>query len=561
VSPDRDVEFRACALAPALLTVEAPIRRSTRQWDLMNDSELATRSGERPRLAEPALLDALVTQREFRTVMAGLLLVLTLASLDQNIVATALPGIVSELGGLAHLAWVVTAFLVASTATTPLYGKLSDLYGRKPLFFVAVGVFLVGSALCGLARDMTQLILFRAVQGLGAGGLISLAQTTVGDLLSPRERGRYQGLFTAVFAACSVAGPLLGGFITDALSWRWIFYINIPIGAVALTLIAWALKRPHLVVEHRIDFLGAFLLTAGTVCAILVLTLDSSREAWSRPATWIEAGAAVLCFGLLILWERRASEPVLPPRLFRDRVFVIAATVVGLTAVALFGAVVFLPLFFQLVLSAPASKAGLMLSPLMGGVIVASVAGGRLLSRTGRYKFLPVTGLATATVAFLLLSHLANRSGGVLPLELALVMLGAGLGLVMPNLTTAIQNAVEPEDLGVATSSAAFFRSLGGALGVALSGAWMTSQLHRLLPASPTESLGTHAVDRSVTAITALPEPQRLLVVNAYRQAIGSSFVLGALVAGLALLIVLALPERPLRSRPALPPPGRYPRL
>jgi EmrB/QacA subfamily drug resistance transporter len=518
----------------------------------MNDSELATRTRERSIPAQPAVLDALVTRREFRTVMAGLLLVLTLASLDQNIVATALPGIVSELGGLAHLAWVVTAFLVASTATTPLYGKLSDLYGRKPLFFVAVGVFLVGSALCGLAQDMTQLILFRAVQGLGAGGLISLSQTTVGDLLAPRERGRYQGLFTAVFAACSVAGPLLGGFITDALSWRWIFYINIPIGAVALALIAWALKRPHRVVEHRIDFLGAFLLTAGTVSAILVLTLDSSREAWSHPATWIEAGAAALCFALLVLWERRASEPVLPPRLFRDRVFVIGATVVGLTAVALFGAIIFLPLFFQLVLGAPASKAGLMLSPLMGGVIVASVVGGRLLSRTGRYKFLPVIGLATATVAFLLLSHLAHSSGGVLPLELALVMLGVGLGLVMPNLTTAIQNAVLPEDLGVATSSAAFFRSLGGALGVALSGAWMTSQLHRLLPVSPAGPLGSHAVDRSVTAIIALPEPQRQLVVNAYRHAIGSSFVLGALVAGLALLIVLALPERPLRSRPAL---------
>src|SRR5215472_161547 len=214
-----------------------------------------------------------VTQREFRTVMAGLLLVLSLASLDQNIVATALPGIVSELGGLAHLSWVVTAFLVASTATTPLYGKLSDTYGRRALFFVAVGVFLVGSALCGLSRNMVQLIAFRAVQGLGAGGLITLAQTTVGDLLAPRERGRYQGLFTAVFAACSVAGPLLGGFITDALSWRWIFYINLPVGAVALALIAIALPAPRRVIHHRIDFLGAFLLTVGTVCTMLVLTL------------------------------------------------------------------------------------------------------------------------------------------------------------------------------------------------------------------------------------------------------------------------------------------------
>ena len=480
--------------------------------------------------------------------MVGLLLVLTLASLDQNIVATALPGIVSELGGLAHLSWVVTAFLVASTATTPLYGKLSDSYGRRALFFVAVGIFLAGSALCGLAQGMGQLIAFRAVQGLGAGGLITLSQTTVGDLLAPRERGRYQGLFTAVFAACSVAGPLLGGFITDALSWRWIFYINLPIGAVALALIATTLRRPNRVVHHRIDFAGAALMVGGTVFAILVLTLDSSREGWSRPGTWVEAAASVACFALLVWRERHAVEPILPPRLFRDRVFVVGASVMGLTAVALFGAVIFLPLYFQLVLGAAASKSGLMLSPLMGGVIVASVVGGRLLSRTGRYKFLPVTGLSVACVAFLLLSWLAQSQASVLALELSLVGLGIGLGLVMPNLTTAIQNAVAPSDLGVATSAASFFRSLGGALGVALSGAWMTSRLHRLLPPQDASSLGGGAVERSISAISALPAAERAVVMHAYRQAIGSTFLLGAAVAGLGLLIALALPERPLRS-------------
>ena len=478
--------------------------------------------------------------------MAGLLLVLTLASLDQNIVATALPGIVSELGGLAHLSWVVTAFLVASTATTPLYGKLSDGYGRRALFFVAVGVFLAGSALCGIAQNMGQLIGFRAVQGLGAGGLITLSQTTVGDLLAPRERGHYQGLFTAVFAACSVAGPLLGGFITDALSWRWIFYINLPIGAVALLLIAMALRRPNRVVHHRIDFAGAALMVGGTVFAILVLTLDTSRDDWRRPGTWVEAAASLLCFALLVWRERHAVEPILPPRLFRDRVFVVGASVVGLTAVALFGAVIFLPLFFQLVLGAAASKAGLMLSPLMGGVIVASVVGGRLLSRTGRYKFLPVTGLSVACASFVLLSWLAQSQGSVLALELSLVGLGLGLGLVMPNLTTAIQNAVAPQDLGVATSAASFFRSLGGALGVALSGAWMSLQLRRLLPPQ-SASLGS-AVENSISAIAALPAPERALVLHAYRHAIGSTFLLGAAVAGLGLLIVLGLPERPLRS-------------
>ena len=489
-----------------------------------------------------------VSRKEFRTVMAGLLLVLALASLDQNIVATALPGIVGELGGLSHLSWVVTSFLVASTATTPLYGKLSDVYGRRPLFFVAVGVFLAGSALCGLAQDMTQLIAFRAVQGLGAGGLITLAQTTVGDLLAPRERGRYQGLFTAVFAASSVAGPLLGGFITEALSWRWIFYINLPVGGLALALIAAGLHRPHRVVHHRIDFAGAVLMVTGTVFAILVLTFDTSPEAWTRPVTWIETATVVLCFALLVWRERHAAEPILPPRLFRDRVFVVGASVMGLTAVALFGAIVFLPLFFQLVLGAGAARAGLMLSPLMGGVIVASVVGGRLVSRTGRYKFLPVTGLSVACASFLLLAWLAGSRGSELPLELSLVGLGLGLGMVMPNLTTAIQNAVDPEDLGIATSAASFFRSLGGALGVALAGAWMTSRLHRLLPSELAGSMGGSAVDRSISAISALPELQRIAVVHAYRQAIGSTFVLGAIVAGLGLLLVLALPERPLRS-------------
>jgi MFS family permease len=291
------------------------------------------------------------------------------------------------------------------------------------------------------------------------------------------------------------------------------------------------------------------LMVGGTVFTILVLTLDASREAWSRPATWLEAAAAVLCFGLLVLHERKAAEPILPPRLFNDRVFVVGVTVMGLTAVALFGAVVFLPLFFQLVLGAGASRAGLMLSPLMGGVIVASVVGGRLLTRTGRYKFLPVTGLSVACAAFLLLAWLAESRASVLPLELSLVGLGVGLGLVMPNLTTAIQNAVPPADLGIATSAASFFRSLGGALGVALAGAWMTARLHRLLP--PAEAgFGQGAVDRSIAAISALPEPQRLLVVHAYRVAIGSTFLLGAAVAALGLLIILALPERPLRSAP-----------
>jgi EmrB/QacA subfamily drug resistance transporter len=283
------------------------------------------------------------TRREFRVVLGGLMLALTLAALDQNIVATALPRIVSDLGGLAHLSWVVTAFLVASTTTTPLYGKFSDIYGRKPAFMVSIIIFLLGSVLCGLAQGMTQLIVFRAIQGIGAGGLITLAQTTIGDLVSPRDRGRYQGLFAAVFAGCSVAGPLLGGFITDALSWRWIFYVNLPVGAVALILIAVGLRKHRHAGTHRIDYAGALLLIAATCCALLVLSWGGSVYPWTSAPILIIGAAAVLLCAALALVEARAAEPVLPLHLFTNRVFVLGVTVISLSAMALFAAVVFLP--------------------------------------------------------------------------------------------------------------------------------------------------------------------------------------------------------------------------
>ena len=298
-----------------------------------------------------------VSKRELYTVFAGLMLALTLASLDQNIVATALPRIVSDLGGLAHLSWVVTAFMVTSTISTPLYGKLSDMYGRKPLFFTAIIIFLVGSVVCGLAQTMFQLILFRALQGLGAGGLITLAQTTVGDLIVPRERGRYQGLFGAVFATCSVAGPILGGYITEYLSWRWIFYVNLPVGALALFLIAIGLQTKVNTVKHRIDYVGAAFLTGGTVCLLLFLSWGGSVYPWLSPVIIALAAVASLFYGLLIRQERRADEPILPPHLFTNRVFIIGVSVIGLNAMALFGSLVFLPLFFQVVLGASASRA------------------------------------------------------------------------------------------------------------------------------------------------------------------------------------------------------------
>jgi EmrB/QacA subfamily drug resistance transporter len=496
----------------------------------------------------PATLPT-VSKRELYLVFAGLMLALTLASLDQNIVSTALPRIVSDLGGLQHLSWVVTAFMVASTTTTPLYGKLSDIYGRKRLFYVAISVFLAGSVLCGLSQTMLQLILFRALQGLGAGGLMTLAQTTIGDIIPPRERGRYQGLFGGVFAACSVAGPLLGGIITDALSWRWIFYVNLPVGAAALALIAIGLKHPNERAEHRIDYPGAALLSAATVSLLLFLSWGGTQFPWTSPAMIVLAAAAVLLFGWTIFQESRAAEPILPPRLFRLRGFVIPVVVIGLQAMALFGSLVYLPLFFQLVMGASPSHAGLLMAPLMAGVIVTSVSGGRLVARTGRYKIFPIIGLLLASGSFLAIGLCAEKAVGVVPLVIALVTLGCGFGFVMPIMTTALQNIVARPDLGTATSVSAFLRSLGGALGVALSGAVVTARLHMLLP----PSFNASGLTRLTASFATTNPAAHRLVTEAYRHAIATTFFTGAALAALAFVIVLGLPEQPLRAREKTP--------
>jgi EmrB/QacA subfamily drug resistance transporter len=501
------------------------------------------------------LSDIPPSQREIGTVIIGLMLALMLASLDQNIVGVALPRIVSDLGGLSHLSWVVTAFLLTSTAATPLYGKLSDIYGRKPLFIAAIAIFLIGSSLCGLSGSMTQLIVFRGIQGLGAGGLMTLAMTTVADLVPPRERGRYQGYFGAVFALSSIAGPLLGGLITDALSWRWIFYVNLPLGALALAFFMFGFHRPLNAVSHRIDYAGAALLTAATVALLMALTWGGVQYAWSSPLIMGLAASVVMLCALLVRTERRAEEPVLAPHILKNRVFLIATGVMSLTFMGLFGAAVFLPLFFQLVLGFTPARAGLMLAPMTGGVVVASFLGGRLVSRTGRYKIFPVVGLAAATLAFLAVMCASVTGAGMGFIEISLVILGAGFGLVMPNLMVAIQNAVLPVELGSATAASAFFRSLGGALGVAISGAVMTARLQGLHAEKWTGmAKGARPLfEQGIQQIERLPPAQKEIVVNAYRQAIGAAFLLGSLVIALAFVLVLFLPEHPLRTSHAAP--------
>ncbi len=475
---------------------------------------------------------------EIRRVMVGLMLALTLASLDGNIVGPALPRIVSDLGGLSHLAWVVTAFSVASTAATPLYGKLSDQFGRKPAFFVSIGIFLAGSVLCALSRSMVELIVFRAVQGIGAGGLLTLSQTTIADLISPRERGRYQGQVAAVFAVCSVAGPLLGGVITDRLSWPWIFYINLPVGLTALAFIATAPGRRKPPGGRGVDFLGFALLIAGTCDAMLTLSWGGNAFPWTSPLILAMALSTVVLFALLIPVERRASEPALPPRLFADKVFVCGVTAVSLSAMALFGALVFIPLFFQLVLGATATEAGLRMAPLMAGLIVSSVIGGRLVTRTGRYKIFPIIGLTLATLSFASMSYAAILGASANAFDTLLVALGAGIGLVMPNMTTAIQNAVATRDLGVATATLAFFRSLGAAFGVALAGTVLNGVLRaRVAPA---------LLQQGLTQLRSLPPGDRVVMTSAYSHALGLTFAVSAAIAAVAFGFAVVLPERPL---------------
>ncbi len=483
-----------------------------------------------------------LTNRQLQLVFAGLMSGVLLAALDQTIVATALPTIVGDLGGLAHLSWVVTAYLLASTTSTPLYGKISDLYGRKTVFQAAIVIFLVGSALSGLAQSMGQLIAFRAVQGLGAGGLMALAIAIIGDVVSPRERGRYQGYIGAVFAVASVAGPLLGGFLVDHLSWRWAFYVNLPVGVGALLVTSVALDLPFRRTGHSVDYLGAALLVAGVTCVLLVTVWGGDRYGWDSPTILGLAGTGALLLGAFAVQEQRASEPVLPPRLFRDPVFRVATATLFLIGVAMFGAIVFLPLFLQVVVGASATSSGLLLLPLMAGIVASSVVVGRVISRTGRYRWYPVAGTALMTVAMGLLATM-NADTSRTTASWYVALLGVGLGTVMPVMILAVQNAADQRDLGTATSAATFSRSMGGSFGVALFGAILASRLAHRLPGVDPEAL-----QASPSQLRALPPAAHQAVVEAVAHSLHVVFLAAIPVALAAFLVVLFLRERPLRE-------------
>jgi EmrB/QacA subfamily drug resistance transporter len=493
-----------------------------------------------------------LSHRQIQIVFSGLMLGMLLAALDQTIVSTALPTIVGELGGLSHLSWVVTAYLLASTASTPLYGKLGDLYGRKGVFQAAIVIFLVGSALSGLSQNMAELIAFRALQGLGAGGLMASALAIVGDVVAPRERGRYQGYMGGVFAFASVAGPLAGGFFTDHISWRWVFYVNLPVGALALVVTSIVLNLPFRRVQRRIDWLGAGLIAAAVTCVLLVTVWGGDQYAWGSPQILGLAAAGVVLLAAFAWQEQRAEEPILPPHLFRNSVFRVSLALMFLVAVSLFGALVYLPLFQQLATGASATNSGLLLLPLMAGIVTTSIISGQLITRTGRYKWSPLLGTMLMTIGLFLLSRMTIATTR-LTSGLFMLVLGLGLGGLMQVSVLATQNAVDRRDLGTATSAVGFFRNLGGAVGTAAFGAVFTNRLAHYLPQYlPAGTLGRFdlkALQASPSAIHRLPAALQDGIAQSFAHAIHWVFLSAGPVAALAFVVALFLKELPLRER------------
>jgi EmrB/QacA subfamily drug resistance transporter len=503
-----------------------------------------------------------LSQRQIMLLMASLMTGMLLAALDQTIVGVALPTIVGELGGINHYSWVVTAYLLASTASTPLYGKTADLLGRRPVFLFAIGTFLLGSLLAGMSQDMTQLIITRGIQGIGAGGLMTLAFTIISDVVSPRERGRYQGLFGAVFGLSSVAGPLAGGYFAET-NWRWIFYINVPLAIVAMV-ICWFVMRliPFQRRDHAIDWLGATLLVAGVSAILLALSWGGGEYAWGSPMIiGLFVVGAVLAV-LFLLQESRVAEPILPLGLFRERTVALATAAGFVLGLVMFGSIIFIPLYLQIVKGASPTASGLLMLPMMAGIIVTSVVAGRAMTRYGRYKWFPVAGSVALVSGGLLFTQLEVDTSLWLAF-LMMVIIGVGLGLSMQSLVLAVQNAIPLRDLGAGTSAVTFFRSLGGSFGVAILGAVLNSRLTgelaermpgaiaQLPPEQAAEVAASGGSQISIdqpSVILALPDPIREAIQYAFVESLHTVFLVTGLVGLVAVAITLVLPDRELRS-------------
>jgi EmrB/QacA subfamily drug resistance transporter len=512
-----------------------------------------TGNGARPDLSRRAIL----------LIIGALMLGMSLAALDQTIVSTALPTIVGDLQGGSHIAWVITAYLLATTVSTPLWGKLGDQYGRKIFFQASIVIFLVGSVLSGLSTSMVELIAFRAIQGLGSGGLMVGAQAIVGDIVSPRERGRYVGLFGAVFGVASIVGPLLGGVFVDNLTWRWIFYINVPIGIIALIVVASQVPGTLSRVHHTIDYLGTAVLSLAATSFILLTSLGGTTYGWNSAPIWILGIAGVVLVGAFVAVERRAAEPVLPLHLFKLRAFSVTSVVGFIVGFAMFGAITYLPAFYQVVRGVSPTLSGVRLLPLMAGLLIVSIGSGQVISRTGKYRFWPIAGAGLMTLGLYLLSLVGVGTSSLLG-ALYMLVLGMGIGGVMQVLVIIVQNAVPHDELGVATSGATFFRSIGGSFGTAIFGAIFSNvlvgnlarHLHGVhLPAGFSSANATPAL------LSHLPAAVHLGFVTGYAESIQTVFIVAVPIAALAFLGTWLIPQVELRKwTPAESVPGAEPR-
>ncbi|MDN3482930.1 MDR family MFS transporter [Arthrobacter sp. APC 3897] len=516
---------------------------------LASPAKSALQGGSEPPSRHSGGAPAPHSRRQIALVFAGLILAVLISALDQTIVSTALPTIVGDLQGLDHLSWVITAYLLTSTIGLPIYGKLGDLLGRKNIFVFAIAVFLLGSALSGQAHSMAELIAYRAIQGVGGGGLIIGAQAIIGDIVSARERGRYMGLIGAAFGLASVSGPLLGGYLTEYWSWRWVFYINLPLGVLALAVIITSLHLPvRSGPRPPLDYAGAALLALVSAALVMLTSWGGTTYAWTSPTILGLGAAAAVGIAVFIPVELRAAEPMLPLRLFRNRNFLVC-TLVGLSVgLAMFGSISYLPTFLQMVNDASATMSGLMMLPMTAGLLITSIGTGQLISRTGKYKIYPVLGAAVMIAGLLLLSRISNTTPYWFT-AVGMFVLGLGIGALMQNLVLIVQNSVPAKDMGTGVSSANYFRQMGGSLGIAVYGSFFIKRLNDQVADAPPEASGVlrNGVNSiSPSELKVLPEPVREFIAQAFGDALPPIFLLGIPALGAGLILTLFIKQTPL---------------